>query len=129
MSEIKDILEVRAQSKEEFQKKYHLKPLYRMGCWHRVFGKRPRDHGKGCRGPYADHSNTFKDLETGEIVWTEQPYQDIDDIIQEVQEFANKHGLTVRLSMEDSWHYPGSTVLIEYRRKRQTSCEINQEVL
>lgn len=106
------------QRKQAFQDKYHLKALSGLGCWHKVFGKRTHGTSTGeCRGPYADHSNMFKDLETGEIVWTEQPYSTPN--VQTVEAFAQAHGLRARISKADSWHYPGSTVLIEYRRAQE----------
>ncbi len=111
--------------KAAYAKKYGLRSLPYAGCWHRVFNKRPQIHDSDCRGPHADHSNVFKDIATGAIVWTEQPYAlgahpscvgFVNRLTAEVQQFASTHGLTVRISAEDSWHFPGATVLVEYRK-------------
>lgn len=50
----------------------------------------------------------------------EQPYvgdeTDIAELTAECEAFAKEWDLTVRLSIEESWHAPGKTILVEYRR-------------
>lgn len=75
------------------------------------------------RGPHADHHQGFFNPLTREIVSTEQPYfgqspRTLEEITQDVHSFAIAHGLTARISVEESWHCPGRTVLIEYRKNK-----------
>jgi hypothetical protein len=73
------------------------------------------------RGPHADHNKGFYNPLTKEIIGTEQPYfgyspATLEEITRDVEAFASAHGLKVRVSVDESWHCPGRTVLIEYRR-------------
>ena len=67
--------------------------------------------------PDQDHIHLFR-TKDGELVFTSQPYfvGDVEEIRRDAEAFAAQHGLVVRVSIEESWHYPGSTVLVEYRR-------------
>jgi hypothetical protein len=73
--------------------------------------------------PRLSHDEGFVDKWTGERIFTIQPYLDrphtpeaLAAIASEACEFAAAHGLTARVSAEDSWHYPDWTILIEYRK-------------
>jgi len=78
------------------------------------------------RVPFNDHPRLFK--RGDELVFFHQPYycwsehlhnptcKSVEAIRQESEKFAAEHGLTVRVSLEDSWHVPGKTVLVEYRK-------------
>jgi hypothetical protein len=121
------------QMKKDYCKKYGLRPLP-PSCWptcsdsilrNRRNGRlqhadRYRD-GYDCRGPHADHNSGFFDPQTREIVGVEQPYfgyppKSLEEITRDAEAFAAAHGLKVRVSADESWHCPGRTVLIEYRR-------------
>lgn len=79
--------------------------------------------------PYKDHRQLFQDRKTKELIYTIQPYiprfelpkasdeEILNQIRQASEQFARQHGLTVEMSMERSWHFPGETVLIVYRKK------------
>jgi hypothetical protein len=83
--------------------------------------------------PYLDHVRTFVDKKTGERIFTIQPYVNRDgrtyyasgplaEITKASEEFAKAHGLSVRLSVEDSWWAQDiyfTTVLIEYRKAKE----------
>jgi hypothetical protein len=91
-----------------------------------------------CSPPRHDHESLFKDR-TGALVLVEQPYfggasehilettgdtvaaqnaydADIAELTAQSQAFAQEWDLAVRLSIEESWHYPGKTILVEYRK-------------
>jgi len=67
---------------------------------------------------FWDHPASFKHKGTGELVATYQPYvhADFEGLGVKPRAYAELYGLAVRISRDESWHYPGSTVLIEYRR-------------
>ena len=44
------------------------------------------------------------------------PPRDVAELTAECEAFAKEWDLTVRLSIEESWHAPGKTTLVEYRR-------------
>ena len=67
--------------------------------------------------PHEDDVHIFR-TKSGEVIFTSQPYfvSDVEDLRRDAEAFAAKHGLVVRVSIEESWHFPCSTVLVEYRR-------------
>jgi hypothetical protein len=74
----------------------------------------------GCVPPdLADNAMWFKNSETKESILTSQPgfadQGDVDRITKAALDFAQKTGLKVSVSTEDSWYLPGSTVLVTYR--------------
>jgi hypothetical protein len=76
-----------------------------------LLGKRPR----GLATSFDDHRFMFRN-EQG-LIWTSQPYLDkVETLVPEVVGFAHQHGLAVTVSPKWSWHYPGKTMLIEWRR-------------
>lgn len=81
--------------------------LWRRSC---------RDDEQCAAIPRGDHLRGFKD-DNGRRILTSQPYalKDVPLLIRESEEFAAAHGLKVRISPEESWHYPGWTVLVEFR--------------
>jgi len=71
--------------------------------------------------PHKDHVRCFRNPKTKERVLTSHPYFGqspctYEQLVADSQEFAERHGLTVRVSM-DSWYYPGRTALVEFRVK------------
>jgi hypothetical protein len=70
--------------------------------------------------PRCDHPRAFRNTKNGQRVVIHQPYvigeHDLALFSRESKFFADKHGLYVRISREDSFHYPSATVLVEYRR-------------
>jgi hypothetical protein len=81
--------------------------------------------------PFADHGRQFVDMATKERILVSQPYvcsdqlhthdcgcgKTVESVKAASEQFAEQHGLAVHVSFEDSWHYPGSTVLVVYRKK------------
>jgi hypothetical protein len=73
--------------------------------------------------PWMDHHALFIDVD-GERVYTQQPYvpakyrdhpaEDYCDAVG-VEEWARTRGMKVTASKAESWHYPGGTVLLEFR--------------
>lgn len=100
-----------------------LRELRKVVCACRVIGSRKcmgRKVVGDCQSPRSDHSATFKVIETGALVMVEQPYvgdaTDVAALTAACEAFAKEFGLTVRVSAESSWHYPGATCLVEYRK-------------
>jgi hypothetical protein len=79
-----------------------------------------RGHSLGPRPPfYFDHPAWF--IKDGEYRYVTQPYlasvgSSLSEVSQKVSDFAEKHGLLVHVSLEESWHFVGRTVLIEFRK-------------
>jgi hypothetical protein len=48
------------------------------------------------------------------FIWTSQPYG---YEVAEIVGFAHYHDLIVNISPKWSWHFPGGTDLIEWRKK------------
>jgi hypothetical protein len=130
--------------KKAYRKKYGLRQIrhHEQSCACLVSGSR-RCMGRkvvgDCHSPRSDHASTFKDIKTGEIIMVQQPYfggsylhvlettgdtvaaqkvydDDVAALTAECQAFATEWGLSVRLSIEESWHAPGATILVEYRK-------------
>lgn len=74
--------------------------------------------------PRLDHPRAYRNSKTGERVWLHQPYiangskraDDLKALRTESEAYAALHNLSVRVSDEDSWHAPGRTVLVEFRK-------------
>lgn len=66
--------------------------------------------------PVRDHHSGFREKD-GTIVMVFQPYisNNLAGISAAAQEWAASKNLECRISVEDSWHLPGETVLIEFR--------------
>jgi hypothetical protein len=77
------------------------------------------------RSLFLDHLRGYRTRE-GERVVISQPYANSDayeKVVGEAQQFADKHGLSIRVSRDESWHFPGWTILIEFRKKTQANEE------
>lgn len=122
---------------EEYKQKYNLKKMGGFGgypCANTlIYGNSRRCHAMHAAGECLppenvnDHHSGFKDKKTGEIVMVFQPYfgdlpsdiprkKTVDGIAASAREWATEKGLSVRVSVEDSWHYPTKTVLVEFRK-------------
>ena len=116
--------------RKDYCHKYGLNPLPPAAwptCLDSILRKGKKRHhhteGNDCRGPHADHNSGFYNRQTKEIVGVEQPYfghptatKSLAAITKDVEAFAAAHKLKARVSTEESWHCPGRTVLIEYRK-------------
>jgi hypothetical protein len=76
--------------------------------------------------PHGDHFRGFVNPKTDERIITHHPYygwdwqNTIEAVTYDSEKCAAKYGLTVRVS-EDSWYYPGKTLLVEYRIAKQAA--------
>jgi len=73
---------------------------------------------------FLDHGLGFYDREADEHVFVSQPYVNekhhtVEEVTREAQAFAEENGLSIRVSADDSWHYPGWTIKIEFRKKEE----------
>ncbi len=66
--------------------------------------------------PVRDHHSGFRD-KNGAILVVFQPYisNNLEEISAVAQAWAASKNLQCRISVEDSWHLPGETVLVEFR--------------
>jgi hypothetical protein len=88
-----------------------------------LFGRSP---DPGHRLPDQDHTRWFKDR-AGNFIFTSQPYVTDSDEQRQADErktmeaqhqaIAERLGLAFRMSEDESWWYPGRTVLLEYKSK------------
>jgi len=66
--------------------------------------------------PVRDHHSGFRD-KNGASVAVFQPYisNNLEEISTVAETWAASNNLQCRISVEDSWHSPGNTVLVEFR--------------
>lgn len=83
----------------------------------RLFTKKCR---RGCdchRPPGDDHGSLW--LKDGKPhTYISQPYGLVQDQLREIVEFADAHGLRVEIGAARSFHFPGKTICVEYRREK-----------
>ena len=87
-------------------------------CIYRLLGKKCPGHSTQII-PCADHCSEWqKDGQT--VIIISQPYslgyQDIKDTIM----FCEEYGLEATVEARSSWHFPSTTVCVEYRRRIET---------
>jgi hypothetical protein len=109
---------------DEYKAKYKLRQMGGFGgypCANTLlYGNSRRCHAihDACLPPkpVCEHHSGFRD-ENGAILVVFQPYisDKLDDISNVAQTWATSKNLQCRISVEDSWHYPGQTVLVEFR--------------
>jgi hypothetical protein len=109
---------------DQYKAKYKLRSLGGFGstpCANTIL----RGSSRQCRGmhdeclppkPVRDHHSGFRDKK-GAIVAVFQPYisNHLEEISVVAQNWAVSKNLECRISVEDSWHLPGQTVLVEFR--------------
>ena len=88
-------------------------------CVSRLKGKRCPD--ETCNSPMiiprGDHYTEWrKDGKT--IVIVSQPYGMSYDALKHTVAFCDENGLTADISADQSWHFPGATLLVEYKRAK-----------
>jgi hypothetical protein len=101
------------ETKEEMVRIYakvnHAKEYPSLNPW-LMLGKKKVPGGF----PLDDHGRMFQNDEG--FIWTSQPYGYTDYELAEIIGFAHYHGLTINISPNWSWHSPGKTVLLEWRK-------------
>jgi hypothetical protein len=75
-----------------------------------------------CQPPGSDHSTLWLRGGRPEVFVT-QPYNWGDDTAQAAVAFAREHGLRFTIRPDLSWHYPGHTMLVLWRRAAETKPE------
>ena len=122
-----EAIETDKLSKEREQSYLRRNNLRRLRCFNGMALLRGRRVPMGDGVPDFDHPSTYKEKDTGATVAVFQPYachtkkegrERLEaKIAARAQEYAAKNGLVARVSREESWHFPGETVLIEYRKR------------
>lgn len=79
-----------------------------------------RKADKVISAPLCDHACIFQ-KQDGSRIWIFQPYYCEKDLVDNgIYEWASERGLKVKINKEESWHLPGSTILVQ--------CEVLDEV-
>ncbi|NUM45378.1 MAG: hypothetical protein HUU38_11795 [Anaerolineales bacterium] len=91
-------------------------------CVSRLKGE--RCPGEKCHSPVCipgmDHVSEWrKDGKTESIV--SQPYRMNLKTLKETVEFCETNGLDAEISVDESWHFPGATLFIEYKKLKEIS--------
>lgn len=107
---------VYAESLEAYTNKRGLKPTTGTRCVCRLISKDGRCH---CNGsmivPGRDHSSLW--LKDGKpYVYITQPYHLDFKTLQELVSFCDDNGLTVSISPDYAWHFPGSILFVEIKK-------------
>jgi hypothetical protein len=68
---------------------------------------------------WFDHRRLFWSRDKQAYILTAQPYDVYLELYQGMECFAAENGLTVEISIEDAWWYPGRTPLIVWRKKEE----------
>jgi hypothetical protein len=108
----------------EYLRKYGLREVRKVACGCVLSGARKCiDRDVECHAPDWDHPAMFKCHDTRELVLVYQPYFPKDQtedylerFTQRVEAWAANWRFTARVSVEESFHYPGRTVLVELRK-------------
>jgi len=111
----------------EYVRASHLKPSHSAHvCVHRLMGDRCPDDISHLQIPGADHLSEWKkDRRTVSLV--SQPYRLAFETLKKMVDFCDAHGLRADVRAEGSWHFPGSTVLIAYRRREKQEASRQRE--
>ncbi len=85
-------------------------------CVAGLFGKKHRDpFCEHCGPPACDHTDLFvKDGET--VVFVTQPYRLAWEAMQKLVDYCRRFGLRADVSAQESWHFPGRTLVIGLAR-------------
>jgi hypothetical protein len=111
-------------ARQDYARRNHLTIPKRPGNWcaHEIAGTRCSGESLGCLYPPGfEHLEVF--YSAGTIVRViAQPYlsieaRSIDDLRSRLESWASGFGLSVRIAPEESWHFPGHTILYELGRK------------
>jgi hypothetical protein len=78
------------------------------------------------RVPGADHLSEWKkDHRTFSIV--SQPYRLAFETLKKIVDFCEAYDLRADVQSEGSWHFPGATLLIAYRRREKQEASRQRE--
>lgn len=74
--------------------------------------------GGDCRPPGADHDSLWN-KDGKPAVFVTQPYRLSWDSMVRMVDYCRQHALEADISADRSWHFPGWTVAVEYRRAKR----------
>ncbi len=108
-----------AEIKAAYIERHGLKPTTGAKCVCRLISKDGRCH---CNGsmivPGSDHSSLW--LKDGKpYVYVTQPYHLDFKILQELIRFCDDNGLTASISPDYAWHFPGSILFVEIKKREE----------
>lgn len=98
---------------QAFIKRNGLKPSNGARCVSRLLGKQCKYSLHPCTPPAVDHISLWN-KDGKPHVYVSQPYAISWKNLQQIVDYCREHGLQAQISAE-SWHFPGQTVLLEYR--------------
>jgi hypothetical protein len=98
-----------------------------------LLARKPKDnHTRHVEVPFQDHARIYLNRDSGERYFVNQPYihrgspeeteRQFQAVKNDSETFAAKHGLSVRISKEDSWWNPTNTVLVVYTNETLEEC-------
>lgn len=110
--------------RETYATKENLKPVSAHVCVSRLLGKRcPEERDRSgdsiCESymiPGPDHLSEWRAPDGSRRI-VSQPYGMDYESLKELVTFCERLGLEARLDAYPSWHFPGSTLFVELRRK------------
>jgi hypothetical protein len=109
--------------RNEFLKVHELEsPSNDHVCYHRLMGEPCPDEQCYSPGliPHADHCSEWEqDGKTKMII--SQPYYLTYSQIKETVKFCEEHGLEAMIDARSSWHFPSTTISVQYHRVSETS--------
>ena len=106
--------------KRTWAKYFGLRETAKNPCRCSLLGKKHRGVSDDRIPPMADHSS-FWNKDGKPHVLVIQPYPSSVSDIQELAKWCEGSGLQFRIGTWPSWHFPGSVLMIEIRRKMDDS--------
>jgi hypothetical protein len=122
-------LSIKGMLRRDYCRRHDLRPSNRryFACAHVLLDQRHPslvserrtpflDGSVSCRPPSVDHNSLFR-RKDGPLVFVSQPYDRVERLKHELEAWTARWGLTFRLAPEESWHFPGHTILYEVRKE------------
>lgn len=118
---------------QAYAAKHNLKPVNVHVCVHRLLGKRcpeERDRSgdsicESYRIPGQDHLSEWRAPDGSRRIVL-QPYGLDFESLKELVTFCERLGLEARLDAYPAWHFPGSTLFVELKRKSEPPTQRSQ---
>jgi len=105
--------------KQLFAETYHASESRGVPCIYRLIGACQHLTGN-CWPPGTDHASLWL-VDRKPALFVSQPYHWDDNVAQAAAAFAREHGLWFTVRGDLSWHYPGSTFLVVWKRPTAAS--------
>ena len=100
---------------QSWAKQRELKRSNGHPCINRLLGRRCFGHGGCLNFPGSDHASLWNKAGRPHTYVT-QPYQLNLKELEAISTFCREYKLEVLISAQDSWHFPGATILLEVTR-------------